>query len=105
MNIFKSTIRDGRLRIDAPLDLPDGSEVEVIVHPLSADDELRGMTEEEQGDTPEAVERWIRELESIPAPTMTEEERAAWHQRRREDREWEFAHEAERERRIQSYFE
>lgn len=105
MNILKSTIRNGRLLIDAPSDLPDGSEVEVIVHPVASGETLRGMTEEEQGDTPEAIERWIRELESIPVPTITAEQREAWQQRRREDREWEFAHDAERHRRIQGLFE
>lgn len=107
MTIIKSVIHNGRLQLDEPVNLPDGSEVEVIVHitsslPLPA---LVGMTEEEQEETPEAIEKWIAEAESIPPITMSDEEWAAWHKRRNEDREWQLADALEREKRLQRSLE
>lgn len=107
MNTIKAIIHNGRLKLDEPVDLPDGSEVEVLLHvaselPLP---ELFGMSEEEQGETPEEIERWIAEVEAIPAITMSDEEWAAWEQRRKEDREWQLANAVEREKRLLRNFE
>jgi hypothetical protein len=93
MTTLKATVRNGRIE-------PDGAEIEVILLTPASPPTLRGMTEEEQGDTPEAIERWIATLEAIPAPTMSDDEWAAWVQRRREDREWELARTEEREARL-----
>ncbi|HET6572585.1 MAG TPA: hypothetical protein VFG68_03205 [Fimbriiglobus sp.] len=41
------------------------------------------MMEEEQGDTPEAIERWIAILEAIPDPTMSDDESALHHGRKK----------------------
>ena len=107
MTIIRSVIHNGRLQLDEPVNLPDGSQVEVIVHvtsslPLPA---LVGMTEVEQEETPEEIERWIADVESIPPITMSDEEWAAWQQRRKEDREWQLADALEREKRLQRSFE
>jgi hypothetical protein len=92
MTTLKATVRNGRIELDEPFDLPDGAEVEVILLTPADPPTLRGMTEEEQGSTPEAIERWIAALEAIPAPVMNDDEWSAWMRRRREDREWELAH-------------
>lgn len=104
MNI-KAIIHNGRLTIDEPVDLPEGTEVEVMVYSHPANFTLRGMTEEEQGDTPEAIERWIAMVESIPAISMSDRDWEAWQQRRKEDREWELADAVEREKRLQRNLE
>jgi hypothetical protein len=106
MTTFKATIHDGQLQFDHPLNLPEGAQVEVIVRVMPLAPEERGLTLQDiESDSPEAIERWIAYMDSIPAPTMTDEEWETWQQRRREDREWEFAHAAEREQRIDSYFQ
>lgn len=78
MTTLKATVRNGRIELDEPLDLPDGAEVEVTLLTPAIPSALRGMTEEEQDSTPEAIERWIAALEAIPAPTMSDDEWAAW---------------------------
>lgn len=105
MTIIKSTIHDGRLRLDEPVNLPEGTEVQVIVNPLSQAVPPRPLTDEDQGDSPEAIARWIAYFESLTPPVMSDIEWAAWEQRRREDREWELAHEAERAEKLQRMFE
>ena len=74
MKSLKTKIRNGRLQIDEVSSLPEGSEVELIVMPMPSDGELRGMTDEEQGETPEAIESWIRTVESLEPPTVSDEE-------------------------------
>ena len=100
MTTLTTIVRAGRIQLDEPSDLPDGSAVEVTLRPVNASSSVRGMTEEEQGTTPESVERWVQILEAIPAPVMTDDEWSAWTARRREDREWELAGEAAREARL-----
>ena len=72
MTTLKATVRNGRIELDEPFDLPDRVEVEVTVLTPADSPTLRGMTEEEQGDTPETIDRWIATLEAIPAPVMSE---------------------------------
>lgn len=50
--------------------------------PLAPTKIVKGMTEEEQRDDPESIERWIADLRAAPPLVMTPEEEAAW-------RDWE----------------
>jgi hypothetical protein len=100
MTTITTIVRAGRIQLDEPSDLPDGSPVEVTFRPATTIQSPFGMTEQEQGTTPEAIERWIAILDAIPAPVMTDEEWSAWNARRKEDREWEFANEAAREAKL-----
>lgn len=106
MTTIKATVHNGGLRLDEPLNLPEGCEVNVFVSPVVPGlSTLRGMTEVEQGSTPEEVARWIQLVESNSPPTMTDEEWEADQQRRREYREWQRANADAREQRLQSYLE
>ena len=100
MNSITATVQDGVIVPREPLIWPNGTEVEVSALPNGDATELRGMTEEEQGDSPEAIARWLAELDAIPTPIMSDAEWAAWEQRRREDKEWELSHQAEREAKL-----
>lgn len=100
MTILTTIVRGGRIKVDEPSDLPDGSAVEVTLRRADGALPVHGMTEDEQGTTPEAIERWIQTLEAIPAPVMTDDEWSAWTARRHEDREWELAGEAARDARL-----
>ncbi|MBL8865259.1 MAG: hypothetical protein KF873_00035 [Gemmataceae bacterium] len=66
--------KDGRIVPDRPVDWPEGQRLRL--EPV--DVELRGMTEEEQGDDPESIARWIAEMRSIPPIEVTPEEEADW---------------------------
>jgi len=100
MTTHMTTVRAGRIKFDEPSDLPDGSQVEVTLRPTVSEFTDFGMTEEEQDTSPEAIERWIAALETIPAPVMTDEEWASWNTRRKEDREWEFVRAKDRESKL-----
>ena len=106
MTVFKATIHNGNLPFDPILNLPEGAQVEVVVRVVPLASKECGLTLEDiESDSPEAIARWISYYESLTPPVMSDEEWEAWQQRRREDREWEFAHAAGRERRMQSCIE
>ncbi len=78
----KGVVRGGQIVIDEPMDLPDGSEVTILgrtadepSHDLGAID---FMTEDEQGDDPEAIRQWVADLHSIPPVPSNPEKEAEW---------------------------
>ena len=96
--LLKGVIRNGRVEVDEPIDLPDGTEVVVTTGtslpdeegPLSAAEIARlpttmerlqsfdFMTEDEQSDDPEGVQQWIDDLRSIPPVPENPEKEAEW---------------------------
>ena len=88
MSTIIGVVRDGLIVPREPVDWPDGTEVEVTLRSADSLPELQGMTEEEQGDSPEAIARWIAAMEAIPTPTMTEKEWAAMEEDDRRPRFW-----------------
>jgi hypothetical protein len=100
MSTIMATVRDGVIVPREPLDWPNGAKVGVTLLSDDNEPELRGMTEEEQGETPEAIAKWLAEWNAIPTPIMSDEEWSAWEQRRREDKEWELSGQAEREAKL-----
>ena len=105
MTTIKTTIHNGQIQFPLPASFPEGAEVEVTVRLASALPEPPGNTDEEQGDSPEAIAKWLAYFDSLTPAAMTEAELAAWEQRRREDREWELKNLPEREARLQRLFE
>jgi hypothetical protein len=81
MATVKGTWVNGRIVLDGPASWPEGSRL-AINEELPTDIEF--MTEEEQGDDPELIQRWIAELRTIPPLPMTPEQEAemlAWRQK------------------------
>lgn len=71
--VRKGIVRGGQIVIDQPMNLPDGSEVTILGHSVGerfqdlADIDF--LTEDEQGDDPEAIQRWLDQLHSLsPVP-------------------------------------
>ena len=91
MNTITATVQDGVIVPREPLAWPNGTEVEVTALPSEDASEPRGMTEEEQGDSPEAIERWLAEFRSIPPLSMTPEEEAEWIADRKAQRDFDRA--------------
>ncbi len=92
MTTLKATIKGGRLEIDAPLDWPDGTEVEI--HPLR-----HGVNGDSNAMSPEEIARTLAAMEQIVPFEMTEVERASWdaeRQARIERENAEFTRHAER---------
>jgi len=90
MSMIETTIQNGRIDVPAPANLSDGTRVLVDVTPVpyaNCHAEVRFMTEEEQSDDPEAIEKWIAEVQALPGLTMTPEQEAemlAWRKKERE---------------------
>jgi len=77
MAILTGTFKNGSILLDhPPVDWGEGERV--TIHALPGEGVV-GMTEEEQGDDPESIERWIEWNRSIPVLEMTAEEEADMH--------------------------
>ena len=99
----KGIIRGGRVFVEEPINLPDGSEVTILGGPdgafLGGEDDglpptadeiaatqeamkrfaqIDFMTEDEQGDDPEVVRQWIDDLRSFPPVPEEPEREAEW---------------------------
>jgi len=83
MTTLQATVQDGRIVPNTPLEWPDGTELVVTLRP-SEDGDVHG-------DSPEAIARWLILANSIPAPTISDQEWEAMQQRRREYRDWQIA--------------
>jgi hypothetical protein len=77
---IKATVRNGRIEVETPLDLPDGTE---LLIPISHPSESLGLRDEDWSDTPEAIEEWIRWYDSLEPLEFNPEERSAWEKARR----------------------
>lgn len=85
MTMTMAKYEDGRVILDTPVDWPNGSELEIRLRsPLS------NQCDDETPETPEEIEQWIEEMKSIPGIQISDEEMAAWHLRRKEDKEREL---------------
>src|SRR5262245_53094615 len=84
MNTITATWKNGHIVPDEPADWPEGSKLVVAPAPSI---EITGMTEEEQGDDPESIAKWIAEFDAIPPLTMSAGDEAsvlAWRQKVKE---------------------
>ena len=64
---------DGKIELNAAPDWPEGTEV--VVTPRE-EIPFRMLTEDEQSDDPEEIEKWIAELDAIPPLVMDPEDEA-----------------------------
>ena len=68
MSAIRGTIRDGKVVFDAPSGWPEGKEV-LVVDPAEANESrppVPMMTDDEQGDDPESIARWLTAFDAIP---------------------------------------
>ena len=84
MSAIKATWTNGQIVPDGPVNWREGCR---LVIQEDAPPLIVFMTEEEQGDTPEAIQRWLEELRALPPLSMPPEQEAellAWRQRVKE---------------------
>lgn len=74
MSTVQARYQNGQVVLESPVNWDDGTKlrVEPVIEPV--DVEFVGMSEEEQGDDPESIARWIEAVEAIPSLEMSEEE-------------------------------
>jgi hypothetical protein len=93
MNGVEGVVKEGKIVLDSLPNWPEGSRV--IVRPLQRGDAngtkgerlLRGMTEDEQGDDPESIAKWLAEYDALEPLRISAEEEAdlnAWRKKMRE---------------------
>jgi hypothetical protein len=88
MTTIKATWKNGQIVPDEPVSWREGSRL-VIREDVPA--EIAFMTEEEQGDDPASIQRWIEELRAIPPLPMSAEEEAKLHAWRQQVKEFNLA--------------
>ncbi len=88
MTTIEAVVRNGRIEVDKPIDLPDGTKLTI---PLPGLCESLGIPDEKGSDTPDAIENWVQLYNSLEPLEFTPEERAALQTARREQKEFELA--------------
>ena len=71
MSAIRGTIQDGKVVFSTPPDWPNGAEVDVE---LARRREEIGISEEEQGDDPESIARWLTWYDSLEPLILTRED-------------------------------
>src|SRR5712692_11725725 len=101
MATITAIIRNGQLELPRRLDLPDGTEVEVLLPEPEGTD----FGSEEQPMNPEEIARTLAAMDQIEPLEMTAEERAALDAQRQAQKEWEKTHFNEHADKLRSMWE
>ncbi|WP_165228376.1 hypothetical protein [Aquisphaera insulae] len=86
--VIRGVIRSGRIHVDAPIDLPEGSVV-MITGPIV--DLPRRLLDEDRELMPDEIAAALAAMDAIEPLEMTDAELAAWEAERRSRREREKA--------------
>jgi len=100
MTMLKGVVSKGRIELDEPLNLPDGT---VLMIPLP-----NGKLEELDDDRPltqEEIEQSLALMDQMEPLQMSDEEIAAWEAERKAQREWEKAHFFERAAKLEKIWQ
>jgi hypothetical protein len=62
MTTITAIVRNGRIEVDEPIDLPDGTELTIPIPHLPA---ILGIRDKDWSDTPEAIDAWIHWYDSL----------------------------------------
>jgi hypothetical protein len=89
MTPMTATVRDGRLEFPCPIDLPDGTEIEIRLPEQTGADSGR---EDDVSMTPDEIARTLAAMEKVEPLEMSDEERATLETDRQARKEWEKAH-------------
>jgi hypothetical protein len=99
MTTMTAIVRNGQLELPRPIDLPDGTEVEIRLP------ETEHSSGEEGQMTPEEIARTLAAMDKIEPLEMSDEERAALTADRQARKEWEKAHFDERAEKVRRGWE
>jgi hypothetical protein len=101
MTTIKAIIRSGRIEVDQPINLPDGTELTIALPDAPATVDLRA---EEGADAPEAIAAWLRWYDALEPLEFTSAERAAWEAARQEQKDFELTQWEKRSQQIEGLF-
>jgi hypothetical protein len=100
MTTIRAIIRNGRIEVDEPIDLPDGTELTI---PIPVSPSL-GIRDEEWSDSPESIEAWIQWYDSLEPLEFTAQDRAEWKTARTEERDFELPQWEKRSKQVEEHF-
>ena len=101
MSAIRGTIQDGKIILDAPTELPNGTRV--TVQPTGSEYVGVGIREEDWPTTPEGIAALLAKMDQIQ-PFLTPEEEAAWRQALAEQKAWEIANWDKHNKQIEELF-
>jgi hypothetical protein len=101
MTRIKATVRSGRIEVNEPIDLPDGTELTISIPDSMTP---MGLLDDERYDTPEAIDAWIRWYDAFEPVEFTPAERSARDAARHEEKQFELAEWEKRSQRIEEHF-
>ena len=87
METIRTVVHEGRISIDIAANLPEGTEVEVQIQPISAQ-ASSALADE----CPVDAEAWIQAMNALEPLIFTDEERAEWEAAKAERKAWETKH-------------
>ena len=86
MSTIRTTIVDGHVHVPVPDDLANGTEVEVWILPLISEAK---PGDGDWDDSPEGIEAWMKQYDSLEPLVLTESERAEMATTLQEKKDWE----------------
>src|SRR5262245_55778839 len=98
MTTIKAVVRNGRIEVDEPLDLPDGTILQIPVPANTENPADDPMSHEE-------IEQVLTAMDRMEPLQMTDAELAAWEADRKSRREREKAHFFEHAEKLQRMWE
>jgi hypothetical protein len=100
--LVKGIVRNGRVEVEEPINLPDGSEVTITGY---ANGKFAGLPDNGDAMTPEEIAATLEAMDKIEPFDLTDEERAAWETERQAHKEWEKAHFVEHAEKLRRMWE
>ena len=101
MHAMQGTVSNGKIVLDDPVVLSDGTRVEVL--PIEAGDAILGMREEDWPTTREGIAALLARMDAVGPSWLSPEDDAAWRAALRKEKQNEnalFAEDAEKLRRM-----
>jgi hypothetical protein len=102
MTTVTAIVRNGKLELTRPIELPNGTEVEILLPEPGGTD---AASDKDGPMTSEEIARTLAAMEKIEPLEMTEEERAALEADRQARKEWKKAHFDERAKKLRRTWE
>lgn len=85
MNTIQATVRNGQIELKEPLDLPDGTDLNISIPPSA------GVIDDDDGLDPKEIERILVAMDTMIPLQMTDQEITLWEKERLARRESEKA--------------
>jgi hypothetical protein len=90
MNALQGTIKNGQIVLEAPIELPEGSRVEIL--PIEWARTTVGMREEDWPTTPDGITALLARMDQVEPGWLSPEDDAAWRAALRAQKDLEKAH-------------